>query len=281
MYDDINLLRDFGMDILRYQDGNQYYYHIGSREFELPELKLLVDSVQSSKFITEKKSRELIKKLESLVSKYEAGQLNSQVVIAGRIKSMNESVYYNVDSIHDAINENRKIRFQYFNWTPDKERELRHGGGWYVVSPICLMWDDENYYLVSYALESELPSDTVVANESIDSQSTDDLAAVTGNGADDKETATPKGRIMHFRVDKMLNISMTDEKRAAEAEKNSFDVSAYARKVFGMFSGESVRVSLECENAMAGVMIDRFGKDAIMQRTDDEHFAYLCGGRIE
>ena len=150
LYLDFDELRNFGMDIIAEQVGRNCYYHLGAREFELPELKLLVDSIQSAKFITDKKSNELIRKLETLTSKYEAKQLQRQVIITGRVKTMNESIYYNVDKIHDAINSGCQIRFKYFQWNVQKKMELRRGGIWYQISPWALMWDDENYYLITY-----------------------------------------------------------------------------------------------------------------------------------
>ena len=125
LYTDIEELREFGMDIIAEKKGKNFFYHIGSREFELPELKLLVDSVQSAKFITDKKSKELIKKLESLVSIYEGKKLQRQVVIAGRVKTINENIYYNVDQIHEAIGKECQIEFQYFQWNIHKEMNLR------------------------------------------------------------------------------------------------------------------------------------------------------------
>ncbi len=131
IYVDLDELRKFGFDILSEKEGKHYYYHLGSREFELPELKLLVDSVQSAKFITDKKSQELIKKLESLVSKYEGKQLQRQVVISGRVKTMNESIYYNVDQIHEAIGKECQIQFKYFQWNIKKDMQLRKNGSIY------------------------------------------------------------------------------------------------------------------------------------------------------
>ena len=125
LYSDFSELEKYGLEIIKEQDGRNVRYHLATRTFELPELKLLVDAVQSSKFITEKKSRQLIKKLESLVSIYEAQHLNRQVLITGRIKAMNESIYYNVDMIHEAINADRQIRFQYFQWNVNRKQELR------------------------------------------------------------------------------------------------------------------------------------------------------------
>ena len=142
LYKDFVELENYGYEILREQIGRTVTYHLGAREFELPELKLLVDAVQSSKFITEKKSRQLIKKLESMASIHEAKHLHRQVLISGRIKAMNESIYYNVDMLHEAINADRQIRFQYFQWNVSRKQELRRNGEWYRISPWCLMWDD-------------------------------------------------------------------------------------------------------------------------------------------
>ena len=234
IYDDIECLRAYGMDIILEKEGKTYTYKIASRQFELAELKLLVDSVQSSKFITEKKSQQLIKKIEGLASHYEASKLQRQVYTMERVKTENESIYYNVDQIHDAIASNVKITFQYFNWDEKKQKVLRKDGAFYKVSPWALSWDDENYYLVAF--------------DSVDK------------------------KIKHYRVDKMLRISATEEKREGSEQFPAFDVGAYAKKMFGMFGGEEETVKILCENRFAGVMIDRFGKDVAMVKVDDEHF---------
>ncbi len=237
LYRDFEELKAFGLDIISEQIGRNVYYHLGHRDFELPELKLLVDSVQSAKFITEKKSKDLIKKLEALVSKYEAKHLQRQVVISGRVKTMNESVYYNVDAIHEAISSDKQIRFQYFQWTVKKKMELRKDGAWYVLSPWGLMWDDEYYYMLAYDAEDEM--------------------------------------IKHYRVDKMLNIDIVDCKREGQEAFKSFDMPRYSKSLFGMFSGEQTSVTLEGTNDMAGVLIDRFGKDIILHPIDEEHFSAI------
>ena len=156
IYNDLKDLEKLGIEVEGEPVGNRYHYHVVERPFELPELKLLVDAIQSSKFITQKKTNTLIKKLEKLVSKYDAQKLQRQVYVSGRIKAMNESIYYTVDAIHNAISENRKIKFQYYQWNVKKEMELRHDGTWYHISPWGLSWDDENYYLVGYDSEAEL-----------------------------------------------------------------------------------------------------------------------------
>ena len=234
IYNDIEQLNYYGMDIISEKRNGVFGYYAASRLFEIPELKLLVDSVQSAKFITAKKSNELIKKLESFVSKYDAVKLQRQVYMSGRIKTMNESVYYNVDYIHQAIAENVKIKFQYFSWNEKKEMELRKNGDKYFVSPIGLCCVEENYYLIAYEEES--------------------------------------GIIKHFRVDKMLNIDITDSKREKQFSEKKFDVAGYLSKMTGMFDGEKVVVIMECENYLANVIIDKFGKDIMIRRIDDHHF---------
>ncbi len=237
LYQDFDELRDFGYDIISEQRGRNFYYYLGSRDFELPELKLLVDSVQSAKFITDKKSNTLIRKLEGMTSRYQAKQLNRQVSISGRVKTMNESIYYNVDRIHEAINADVKITFYYFQWNLKKEPVLRHDGKLYEVSPWGLMWDDENYYLVAYDSAEE--------------------------------------RIKHYRVDKMLKISMTKNKREGKSFFKDFDMPKYTKSVFGMFRGETQQITIRAENDMAGVLIDRFGKEIQIIPDDGTHF-HIC-----
>ena len=236
IYTDIDLLIDYGMDIVK-NSGRSGGYTLVSRQFELAELKLLVDAVQSSKFITTKKSRDLIGKLETLCSKYEAGQLHRQVVVTNRNKTVNENIYYNVDIIYNAIAENVKIQFQYFEWDVNKEMHLRRNGKVYEVSPWLLTWDDENYYLVGFDSEA--------------------------------------GIIKHYRVDKMLHITMSDEPREGKERFEKFDLAAYAKKSFGMYSGKEQKVKLYMENQLAGVIVDRFGKDAMMRPVDKTHFTAL------
>ena len=150
LYQDFEELRKFGLDIIPQKVGHNYYYHLGQRFFELAELKLLVDSVQSAKFITNKKSDELIKKLEALVSIHEARQLQRQVTISGRVKTMNKSIYYNVDRLHEAISINRQITFRYFQWNHRKEMVLRHDGALYQVkSPVFVFCDSKGMLIWS------------------------------------------------------------------------------------------------------------------------------------
>lgn len=232
LYDDLEQLRVFGADVVTVRDRTVRYY-IGSRTFDPAELRLLVDAVQSSRFITQRKSRELTAKLESLCSRHQAGKLQRQVLVTGRIKTMNESIYYNVDALQTAIGEDRQVTFRYFDWGMDKQRHLRRDGALYRVSPWALTWDDENYYLIAY-----------------------DAAAAA---------------IRHYRVDRMQGITPTEDKRQGEAAFRGLDTAVYARKTFGMFSGQETPVTLQCAAWMAGVIIDRFGQDVTFHR-DGEGF---------
>lgn len=234
VYDDIEALRVFGLDIVQGGSGKNAGYYIANRSFELPELKLLVDSVQSSKFITHKKTATLIKKIETLASIHEAQLLNRQVYVKNRIKTMNESIYYNIDAIQSGISQNKKIQFKYFEYTVQKTRHYRKDGAFYVVSPFAMTWDDENYYLVAF-----------------DSQA---------------------GIIKHYRVDKMTEISSTEEDRDGLDAYQALDMAVYARKVFGMFSGEEESVQLRFENHLVGAVLDRLGQEVFIIADGDDHF---------
>ena len=234
LYKDIALLRDYGVDIIQEKRGRNVVYFIGQRDFELPELKLLVDLVQASKFITKKKSQILIKKLESFASRYEASELQRQLYVSGDNKAENEKIYYNVDMIHSAFNENKNITYQYFQWTEDKKKELRHNGKIYKVSPWALLWDHEKYYMVGYDEEAK--------------------------------------EIRHYRVDKIINLKLGEESRKGITEFKKYNISSYTKKTFGMFEGEEVLVALRVDNSLSGVIIDRFGKDINIEKVNKNQF---------
>ncbi len=233
LYSDISTLRELGYDIGQEPTRNGGGWRLISRDFELPELKLLVDAIQSSRFITGKKSRDLIKKLGSLTSKYDAAKLNRQVHVSGRIKSENESIFYIVDMIQSAIQENHPILFTYLVWNTRKElvskgREKR------VISPWALIWKDENYYLIGY----------------------DDDAS----------------QIKHFRVDKMSNVSILPDKRKGSKEFSKIDLTTYSDTTFGMMGGETEAVTFEFPESLVGVVIDRFGKDIAITKCSEGRF---------
>ena len=234
LYDDLEALRTYGLDVVCTGAGRSAGYYVASRSFELAELKLLVDSVQASKFITHKKTAALIKKIERLASVHEASALQRQVYVAGRIKTMNESIYYNVDALHSGISQGKKIRFRYFDLDVQKARQFRRDGAFYVVSPYALTWDSENYYLVAY----------------------------------DSETA----EIRHYRVDKMTAIAVVDAPRDGLEAFRALDLAAYARKVFGMFSGAAEPVRMRFDRHLVNAVLDRLGTDTMLVPDGERHF---------
>ena len=236
IYADIEAIRDLGIDVIGEPKGKTFVYYVGSRQFELAELKLLVDAIQSSRFITERKSGELIKKLESLTSQYEAKQLQRQVYVAGRVKTMNEHIYYSVDEIHNAISNNKQLKFQYFQWNDHKEMELRKDGAYYQVSPWALCWEDENYYMLAYDGDA--------------------------------------GRIKHYRVDKIIKASVVDETREGREQFEKIDLAGYGERYFSMFDAEVERVKLKCKRNFANVILDRFGKEITLVPLDEDHFYF-------
>lgn len=233
IYADIDLLIEFGLDIICLK-GRANQYFIGVRDFELPELKLLVDAVHSSRFITYKKSNELIEKLEKLASIHEAKELHRNVVVSNQIKTVNECIYYNVDEINKAIQRNKQIRFKYFDYNLDKQVEYRRNGEWYYASPYAFTWDDDNYYVIAYYERYE--------------------------------------DISNFRVDRMEAIETLDLERKVINDGVEFDVADYTKKIFRMFSGDSERVKLQFDNSLINVVIDRFGKDVIINKKKDCSF---------
>ena len=233
IYEDFKDMSKLGIDVIKEQRGRETFYHIAGREFELAEVKLLIDAVQSAKFITQKKSKSLISKVKNFVSEHQAKQLQRQIVINDRVKTMNESVYYNVDDIHTAINQNRKIKFKYYKWDIDKKLVERHGGSYFFVSPWALLWDDENYYMIAF---------------------------------DDWDN-----KIKHYRVDKMMYIEVGNDERAGKEEFKNFDMAKYSKATFGMYHGEKTKVCIKFANHMCGVFIDRFGKDTLFRKIDENH----------
>ena len=239
LYEDLEILQTFGLDICKAR-SNTVRYYVASREFELPELKLLVDAIQSSKFITHKKSLTLIDKLENLVSHNEGEQLQRQVYVTNRVKTVNEKIYYNVDYIYNAISRNRQISFKYYMWQLDfgGEKKIirveRKNGELYTVSPWALCWDDENYYLVAYDSEAEM--------------------------------------IKHYRVDKMESIEITNNERDGVSSFETFDIAKYTKGVFSMFGGEEAEIELSVDNELVGVIIDRFGSDIFIKKESETSF---------
>ena len=232
IYSDLETLRECGYEIQ--QAGGDYW--LAERRFELAELKLLVDSVQASRFITRKKSGELIGKLEALASAGEARQLQRQVYVLNRVKTMNESIYYNVDGIHAAIAGGRQIRFRYFDYDVNKRKVYRRGGGDYQVSPLALTWAEDNYYLVAYNAEAQ--------------------------------------QLRHYRVDRMSDLRETDAPVEGAEAFRAEEIARYTTRVFGMFRGRERQLRLRFHRHLAGAVLDRFGQDVILAPDGEEHFTF-------
>lgn len=228
LYDDFLVLEEMGYPVSKI-GGKPPQYTLENRVFELPELKMLVDAVQVSKFITGRKSREIIGKLQPFAGR-RAYQLSRQVYVEDKVKTENSATIYTIDEIHRAINENRRLSFKYFDYNANKEKVFRHGGRIYDVSPCALMWNDENYYLVAY---------------------------------DEAEDV-----VKNFRVDKIKDARESAEARSESEKVTRFDPSDYSRKIFGMYGGREELVTMEFRESLAGVVIDRFGSEESFIKTD-------------
>lgn len=237
LYNDIELLVNAGVDIVS-EKRDKYVYYIASRDFQVAELKLLVDCVQASKFITVKKSAELISKLEGLASNFQATELQRQVYINDRVKTYNEKIYYNIDFLYSAINSNKKISFKYYRYNTVDSKVFRNDGKEYIVSPYFMVYSDDNYYMVAHYPKRD--------------------------------------GISHFRVDKMTDIKIIDEKREdiKSVSGDDFNIAEYTKKFFNMYNGDTKKVSLLCDESIIGVVIDRFG-DKVHLRKESENQYYV------
>ena len=233
IYSDLQALREAGTDIVLRKTGGRCEYFVAGRTFELAELKLLVDAVACSRFITAKKSRVLIGKLEGLASVHQAKQLNRQIYVTDRVKADNEEIYYTVDRLQNAILEDRQVSFLYFDYSVGKKKVLRRGGERYVVSPLSLCWDNENYYLIGYYERYQ--------------------------------------SLSHFRVDRMMDLTRLEEKRR-HIDAVRFNAADYCKKLFGMFGGEETPVKIRFDNSLINVVLDRFGHEVYLRPVDETHF---------
>ena len=231
IYDDIRTLQDFGVDIVMRKSKTCEYF-LASRLFETAELRILIDSVQSSRFITKKKSEALIKKLKGLTSKPQARDFSGQIYIYDRIKNMNECIFYNVDTLHHAIAENRKITFRYFDYNIKREKAYRKRGSNYCTNPMALTFDNENYYLIAY-------------NEKYDD-------------------------FVHYKVDRMTDISVSEQRRSMP--KKPFNAASYVKPIFSMFDGETEHITAIFDNAYLNLVIDRFGDNVRLQELENDCF---------
>lgn len=226
LYADFDELQRYGLDIIQSGIGRGCVYYLGNREFELPELKMLVDSVQAARFIPEKKSRDLIDKLGNLVSKKQAESLKRQVVLTGRVKADIKEVYNTVDKLSQAINQNIQVRFRYMKWDIHKDLVPRNQGNWFQVSPKLLILSDENYYLAAHYAEAE--------------------------------------GLRHYRVDKIKKLELLSDVKQEGSAVSKQDIAQYANTHFGMFNGTKEKVDIKVSKDKIGIFIDRFGKDIML-----------------
>ena len=232
VYSDIAALQQYGVDIVSLPGKNGGYY-IASRNFELPELKLLIDAVQSSRYLTEKKSRELIEKLCSQCNEQDAKLMRRTVLVSGRVKSMNETIYYNVDAIQEAIAQNRQITFRYFDCDFGGKRKYREKE--YLASPYGLCQDNENCYLLAFSGRHGITS---------------------------------------YRVDRMSDIQLTEDKRIPCPELTGKALHDHANRLFQMYSGDALDVKMRFHRSLLNVVIDRFGKDTMLIPDGEDWFVF-------
>ena len=236
---DIEVLQKFGMDIQETK-STQNRYNLVSRKFDVAELRLLIDAVESAKFITARKSQELSGKISSLAGVNQADRLKSNLSAEGRIKTDNEKIYIIIDTVNEAINSSRKITFQYFKYDLNKHKILRHGGLPYVVSPLQLVWNGEYYYMIAI-------------NED--------------------------GELRNFRMDRIAKCPEILPEAAKPAPED-FEVSSYLNTTIRMFSAESGRVELLCDNSILDAVLDRFGLESEIARYDETHFTAVVEASV-
>ncbi|MDO4486382.1 MAG: WYL domain-containing protein [Bacillota bacterium] len=228
---DIKTLTEMDYDIVTIKSSpNKYFW--GNRTFEIPELKMLIDAVSSARFITKKKSKELIEKIATLAGDAQYENMNRHIVATGRAKSDNKKLYYIVDTISEAINKKKKIQFKYTEYNADKEKVFRHDGEVYTVSPYVLYWNEDYYYVVGYYDKREM--------------------------------------VAAFRVDRLHTPKVIDEQ--AVPKPKDFNIDDYANKIFKMFDGEEAIVELECENHLMKYIIDHYGGNIETNRNSQNTF---------
>ena len=232
---DVTALQQFGIDVVSVR-STQTRYFIGDRDFELAELKILIDAVESSKLITHKKSKELISKIHTLTNEGQVYKLKRNNYFAERVKPDNELIYYIVDAINEAINNNKQISFQYYEYSGLKKKVLRNKGEVYIISPYSLVWCGDYYYVVGHSKK--------------------------------------KDKIVTCRVDRIAATPEILDKDGVPAPKD-FDVAEYTKQVFFMYDGEQVEVTLRCDNSLMKTMIDRFGEDVKTLAYDMESFRLI------
>lgn len=241
--DDIKALQAFGIEIAVEPSTQNRYYWI-DRSFDLPEIKTLIDAVESARFIPKDKSAVLLEKLRSLTSRYNSEKLIRNVDVENRIKADNEKIYYIIEALNDAINAQKKVSFQYFTYNEHREQVVKHDGYVYVFSPYKLIWNGDYYYVVGFS---------------------------------DKHQG-----IISFRVDRIVRQPQILEEAAIQPPAD-FDLNIYLNSMFRMCNGERKQVELICQNDVMDAIIDKFGKDVKILESDETSFhitIYTAVGHI-
>jgi len=233
IYDDIATLCDSGLNLEVTKQGHSNAYFLADRLFLDEELFLLADAVASSKFLTIKKSNELIQKLQTLTSDHKAKQLRRSIYVDNRTKTFNEHIYYTINTVHEGVWNDRNITFNYFEYSPEKKKQLKHGGELYKVSPFQLIWENENYYLACYCFKHK--------------------------------------KICRYRIDRMTNVTVVDEKRKKLSAEEEAELKNL-RSVYSMYGGEEETVQIQFDNSLINVVIDRFGEKIICHQNSENSF---------
>lgn len=241
VYDDIRTLINSGMDIVISKKSHSNAYYLGERVFQNEELHILADAVASSKFLTKKKSNELISKLATLTDEKSAKTLKRNIYVTGRVKSFNEMLYYNVNKIHEAIVSGKEIKFRYYEYNLKKQKQHKHNGDWYYVSPYHLIWENDNYYLVCYCNKHE--------------------------------------KICRYRVDKISDVALTEEK-CRELSEDEQDFAKSLISTYNMYGCTQEKITVEFDNDLIGVVIDRYGDDISVHNTNDKTFKVFLDVQI-
>lgn len=229
---DITLLNDHGYEIMATTVGHEKAYYIDDRGFSVPELKILIDAVQASSFITEKKTKELVEKLAQLGGSHRAELLKGNLVCFNTRKHSNEHIFYNVDALEQAIEGQKKVLFRYYTLNEKGEKVYRREGHRYVVEPVALVFNEDNYYVLTYSSRHE-------------------------------STAT-------YRVDRMDAVTVIEEGICEKAVALRQEMAAYTEQVFKMYGGRQEDVVLEFPDGLIGVVFDKFGENTPMLRVGEE-----------
>lgn len=236
LYRDIEMLNEFGYEVMCNRSRNNEYY-VADRKFDMPELHILLDAVQSASFITKSKTAELVDKIAALAGSYSGDVMKKNIVAFNTRKNVNEYIYYSVNEIVTAINCKKKISFLYFDYDCKHNKVYRKEGREYVANPYATILSDGQYYMLDYNEKHE--------------------------------------QTIHYRIDRMEKVKIVDEPAAMPPESRRIDIARYKQQLFGMFSGETHHVHFEADKSLIDVIFDTFGEKVKIKPVDDTHVAFI------